>query len=475
MQEASSREMSHMGQRTAELKAYEQQYKKKQRTELCDQLMDKIFDIADEAYNHMQDLDSKEWDSRNWNNWLKLFVHKQNVAGTMGELLHQGEDDDTCCDTDAQKQLDESELHDYIKNEGQWPATIVSENKISLADVLNPKVEAAAPAKGAKPAGKAPAQSEVVMDEADLEVADTAANNFIFGDVIDQLIKLHYPSRPDLKHPPTPNWLALKLCLVGYPFSGKKTQAAMIKEKYGLDVFIMEDLVNEAMEFNPDEKRLNSPNAPMVDLGSYDYAGLSEDEVLEYNVTDEFAKIGQEIKEQLLNGEEISDALYVRLFICKLRCTYTYKCPITKRREVELKAHRFVEINKRIGEIETEKQKEDLPKKHRKALIDEETALNQELAEMEDLPTDGWVLVDFPSSYAQAKLLEEALSGYRPQEELEATDREKETKDALLLVQPHAESDMAKTLNHSGLDAVIWLDMPPKEALRRSDGRRYDS
>jgi hypothetical protein len=94
---------------------------------------------------------------------------------------------------------------------------------------------------------------------------------------------------------------------------------------------------------------------------------------------------------------------------------------------------------------------------------------------MEDLPTDGWVLVDFPCSYAQAKLLEEALSGYRPQEELEPTEREKETKDALLLVQPHAESDMAKTLNHSGLDSVIWLDMPPKEALRRSDGRRYDS
>jgi len=67
----------------------------------------------------MQDLDSKEWDSRNWNNWLKLFMHKQTVSGTMGELLQTGEDEDTtCCDTDAQKQLDESELHDYIKNEG---------------------------------------------------------------------------------------------------------------------------------------------------------------------------------------------------------------------------------------------------------------------------------------------------------------------------------------------------------------------
>ena len=26
----------------------------------------------------------------------------------------------------------------------------------------------------------------------------------------------------------------------------------------------------------------------------------------------------------------------------------------------------------------------------------------------------GWVLLDFPSSYAQAKLLEEALTGYKP-------------------------------------------------------------
>ena len=71
----------------------------------------------------------------------------------MSELLST---DETACDTDAQRQLDESELHDYIKNEGQWPSTLVSENPINLADVLNPKVEAAAPAKGKAPA-KGPA------------------------------------------------------------------------------------------------------------------------------------------------------------------------------------------------------------------------------------------------------------------------------------------------------------------------------
>jgi hypothetical protein len=98
MQEASRREMQQSMQRTCELKEYEQQYKKKQRTELCDALMDKIFDIADEAYNHMQDLDGKSWDSRNWNEWLKLFVHNKAVTGTMGELLSQ----ETECETDAQ-------------------------------------------------------------------------------------------------------------------------------------------------------------------------------------------------------------------------------------------------------------------------------------------------------------------------------------------------------------------------------------
>lgn len=179
MQDASVREMQQMLQRTDELKVYEKQHKLKQRTELCAGLMDTIFDIADEAYNHMQDLDAKQWEPTNWNNWLKLFVYKKNVAGTMQELLSE-----ECVDTEAQTQLDDSEMKDYLGNNGQWPTTLVSEDKLNLADIMNPKVETAAPAKG-KPASKATAQAEVVLEEGDLELSDTPANNFIFGDVID--------------------------------------------------------------------------------------------------------------------------------------------------------------------------------------------------------------------------------------------------------------------------------------------------
>ena len=80
----------------------------------------------------------------------------------MAELLTESTDASTEVKGDAHTQLDETELVDFVKNRGQWPTTLVSENKLNLADVLNPKVEAAAPVKGAKPVGKAPVAADKV-------------------------------------------------------------------------------------------------------------------------------------------------------------------------------------------------------------------------------------------------------------------------------------------------------------------------
>ena len=85
------------------------------------------------------------------------------------------------------------------------------------------------------------------------------------------------------------------------------------------------------------------------------------------------------------------------------------------------------------------------------------------------------MLVDFPCSYAQAKLLEEALSGYKPGPELDPIQRDTEMEEAYLLVQPSAKEQPPKTLIKSGLDAVIWFNCPNKECQRRADGRRVDT
>lgn len=53
----------------------------------------------------------------------------------------------------------------------------------------------------------------------------------------------------------------LKLSLVGYSFSGKSTQAKLIKEKYGLDVYNMDELVKEAIElYETNTEPIENPN-----------------------------------------------------------------------------------------------------------------------------------------------------------------------------------------------------------------------
>lgn len=42
--------------------------------------------------------------------------------------------------------------------------------------------------------------------------------------------------------------MALKLVIIGYSFSGKKTIAEFLKEKYNLEVISLELLIQEAME-----------------------------------------------------------------------------------------------------------------------------------------------------------------------------------------------------------------------------------
>ena len=134
----------------------------------------------------------------------------------------------------------------------------------------------------------------MAFDEADLELTDVPMKNHIFGDVIEQLIKLYYPPRADLKHPATPNHLALKLCLIGYPFAGKKTQAQIIKQKYGLDVYSMDELVQEAIAIQD----ANFPQLPkpIEDDGS-DFADLSQDESYDNDINREFTEVGALIKE----------------------------------------------------------------------------------------------------------------------------------------------------------------------------------
>ena len=295
------------------MRGYEQDAKKKAHTELCASLLDKIIDIADEAYKHQQKIDSKNIDPRNWHEWLQLFVNEKPIANThdnLSKLVTEetagGESTKLETEEDeANIKLDELEMIDYIKNQGQWNKGLVADNKPNLEQIMNPPVEQvqATGKKGAPAKGQA-AQQEIQFDPEDLELKDLPDNNFMLGDAIETIIKLNHEDRPKLKHPQTPNWLPLKLAFVGYPFSGKKCQAELLKEKYGLNVFCMDELIDSAIRFakmNPKpithevQRGVEQPFMDLESLGLTDLDDQSEDEEGEINCKEDLRQCGLQI------------------------------------------------------------------------------------------------------------------------------------------------------------------------------------
>jgi len=186
----------------------------------------------------------------------------------------------------------------------------------------------------------------------------------------------------------------------------------------------------------------------------------------------------------------------VELYVAKLRLTYPHKTKRQLRQELAVKVEKQREIRRKIEPLEKELDELLNPgasqvseegaspsqKQSRKRInknpsfyqskIDE---LKKEHDSIDALEKNGWILLDFPSNFAQAKLLETALSGFVPRQEQDLIDREREINDAYLLVQPTAKEQPPKTLIKSGLDAVIWFDLSREECMRRALGRRFDS
>jgi len=137
---------------------------------------------------------------------------------------------------------------DYLENKGQWPVTLVSENKPNIEQIMSGGVDAA-PAGGKGKAAPKGGADAVTLDEGDMEIADAPANNFYVGDAVEQIINLNFEARGKQLRPMNPHYLNLKLCFVGYAFAGKRLQAMKLKQEYGLDTFSLSDLVEEALKF----------------------------------------------------------------------------------------------------------------------------------------------------------------------------------------------------------------------------------
>jgi hypothetical protein len=183
----------------------------------------------------------------------------------------------------------------------------------------------------------------VTLEEGDADLPTEAPNNYQLGDAIEQIIQLNFNARANQKRPQMPQYLNLKLCFIGYAFAGKKTQAKMLQDNYGLQTYQMSDLVSEAVNFyesnpNPIEFTKKEPVEENIE-------SLSEDSEIDEGYTPEsvqedLRQVGEKIANLLKEGQEIPDEVYVQLYVTKLRLTYPHKSKSQLRSDLTAKVQK---------------------------------------------------------------------------------------------------------------------------------------
>ena len=187
-----------------------------------------------------------------------------------------------------------------------------------------------------------------------------------------------------------------------------------------------------------------------------------------------YAKIkdlAREIKLRLGKGEGVPDDIYAELLCEYIKIDF----PPKEDFEVTNEIIERVSIKEKVME-EIEKNKDENIKRpitfERK-----DKELNNELMKISLEASKGFVIVNFPNTYNQAKLLENILSGYIPKNESRQL-RSNKMKNIFSIVLDKSEEILPPNkLILGGFDFIFYINVPSNECIRRAVGRRlfYDA
>lgn len=100
--------------------------------------------------------------------------------------------------------------------------------------------------------------------------------------------------------------------------------------------------------------------------------------------------------------------------------------------------------------------------------------LNAELAELRSFKASGWILTGFPRQLSQLKRFEQELSGFVSESEKSERVEIKESWQKLVVDQFDASTETSlcnKPPQQSGLDALVFVETPEEECLKRAEAR----
>ena len=433
---------------------------------------------------------------------------------------------DTSC-TKLDQILDECEFYEYQNNKGQWNPEIIPESAfVSLkpedltfnytqpiiTQEQNKKEKGGKnvnPGKGGADKAK-PENIEEMMkleDPNDLIIPKENVKNCLFGDLIGVLIDLKYEeekkkyqeekeSRKNLFR-----YIPIKIALIGKDYAGKRTQAKILSENFPLKIYDLGELVKDALnilsskretsnkflltnsvrnktlqkeqqqqannENNPNPNNPNNDaNKTAIEQATNTVAQMRTEQAAEEVKYSKIKDLAREIKHRLGNGEGVPDDIYAELL-----CEYI-KIDFPPKEDFEVTSEIIERVSRKEKVLEEiEKNKEENIKRP-KTFERKDKELNDELMKISLEASKGFVVVNFPNTYNQAKLLENILSGYIPRNENRQL-RSNKMKNIFSIVLDKSEEILPPNkLILGGFDFIFYINVPGTECIRRAVGRR---
>ncbi|EGR31169.1 hypothetical protein IMG5_116400 [Ichthyophthirius multifiliis] len=400
--------------RQNEIEIQQKQMQRKQNYFKCQDIVHQFIDLANICYDQQQLNDTNLIDTNLFQNQLHLFINEMNLIKTkqfanadiIQNLKQQYEDQQ-----ESKKFVISKQFQDYLTGQGIW----------------------------------VPQHNFPQNEEDEKNIPNHAINNYFLGDLIIQILEKYYEQKLEEQKKIKNNhfdWLPIKIAILGYQFSGKKTIANLLQQKYNVKILSVEKLLNDLI----DTWRQYQQKQQQI-----------QQKILKT----------QEIENILLDGKEIPDEYYIKLIMKELNKIHP-----------EVSEEQFLENYEKILYLNDNHNDQQLCIDNENRDIEfpltQEDIFKNQLSNKNHKYTNGVILLDFPHSYEQAKLLEKELSGFMPKDEVIQSEFEKSVQKASLIVKGKEVEIVKRSLIKAGLDNVFYINIDKTESLRRALGRRYD-
>ncbi|KAJ3039877.1 Sperm flagellar protein 2 [Rhizophlyctis rosea] len=282
------------------------------------------------------------------------------------------------------------------------------------------------------------------------------------GLLINTILEMTQPPQPTRKLPQLPN-VPLRLALIGKRFAGKMTVATQLKERYGLHLVVVDELVKEAIKQADPSHHPHHPDSSSTPTSTHKPHKRGTAHPLTKS------QIGARIQAMILAGHPVDDALFVALVVDAIK-----QVPEEKEGRggwvlVDFPRNR----NQAVG-LERELSGYEDPKPIKLGNLKRSTPKDAPPPTTSSRSSADTTQKDRPPS-------KPSTATPQQQKDTSPTSKKPHTPDddprrrSLIAPLPHTTTEPTTPTPQSGIDAVILLDVSNEVAIKRARGRRVDT